>query len=210
MNRPYLSISITILSTLFIVVLFFVLQRRNRTIIHRVESIITEQNEMLRNHAKEQRLAYATLFIKTNIPVTEKRAVFLRLHDDMCYNCYASTIRELYKLEAKFGLSMQAVGAYHYDATFRQTLLDLDWGTRSADNRMVRRDSFPADEAMCPYLFTLDDLGRINNLLFLPKWISVETISMFFESVIRQLGATTYPTGLSINETISHSGQKQQ
>ncbi len=75
----------------------------------------------MRKQAERQRLLYATLFLDPKLAETGRNTIFLRLHDDMCFNCYAPTIRELYKLEEQFDISLQAAGAYHYDATFRQT-----------------------------------------------------------------------------------------
>ena len=117
---------------------------------------------------------------------TGRNTIFLRLHDDMCFNCYAPTIRELYKLEEQFDISLQAAGAYHYDATFRQTLRDLEWRDRAAGNGMPPREALPADEAMIPYLFTLGPDGQIDALLFLSKQIPVETVSAFFGAAVRR------------------------
>ena len=177
MNRRHnILILASILCVILAVTAMFVLQRRNRSVIYRIESTIIEQNEMLRKQAERQRLLYAT----------GRNTIFLRLHDDMCFNCYAPTIRELYKLEEQFDISLQAAGAYHYDATFRQTLRDLEWRDRAAGNGMPPREALPADEAMIPYLFTLGPDGQIDALLFLSKQIPVETVSAFFGAAVRR------------------------
>ena len=186
MNRRYIPILASILCAIFAIAATLVVQRRNRSVIYRIESTIVEQNETLRKQADQQHLFYATLFLDPNLTAAGRNTIFLRLHDDMCFNCYAPTIRELYKLEEQFDISLQAAGAYHYDATFRQTLRDLEWKDRPADNGIPSREALPADEAMCPYLFTLDDDGHIDDLLFLSKRIPVETIAAFFESTLRR------------------------
>ena len=187
MNRRHnILILASILCVILAVTAMFVLQRRNRSVIYRIESTIIEQNEMLRKQAERQRLLYATLFLDPKLAETGRNTIFLRLHDDMCFNCYAPTIRELYKLEEQFDISLQAAGAYHYDATFRQTLRDLEWRDRAAGNGMPPREALPADEAMIPYLFTLGPDGQIDALLFLSKQIPGETVSAFFGAAVRR------------------------
>ena len=112
MNRRHnILILASILCVILAVTAMFVLQRRNRSVIYRIESTIIEQNEMLRKQAERQRLLYATLFLDPKLAETGRNTIFLRLHDDMCFNCYAPTIRELYKLEEQFDISLQAAGA---------------------------------------------------------------------------------------------------
>ena len=99
MNRRHnILILASILCVILAVTAMFVLQRRNRSVIYRIESTIIEQNEMLRKQAERQRLLYATLFLDPKLAETGRNTIFLRLHDAMCFNCYAPTIRELYKL----------------------------------------------------------------------------------------------------------------
>ena len=92
MNRRHnILILASILCVILAVTAMFVLQRRNRSVIYRIESTIVEQNEMLRKQAERQRLLYATLFLDPKLAETGRNTIFLRLHDDMCFNCYAPT-----------------------------------------------------------------------------------------------------------------------
>ena len=186
MKQGRIPILVSISCAILAIALMFVLQRRNRSIICRIESTIVEQNETLRKQSEQKRLLYATLFFDPNLAAAGRNTIFLRLHDDMCFNCYAPTIRELYKLEERFDVSLRAVGAYHYDATFRQTLRDLEWRARASGNGIPPREALPADEAMRPYLFTLGKDRRIDALLFLSKRIPVETVAEFFGMAARR------------------------
>lgn len=86
MNRRHnILILASILCVILAVTAMFVLQRRNRSVIYRIESTIIEQNEMLRKQAERQRLLYATLFLDPKLAETGRNTIFLRLHDDMCF-----------------------------------------------------------------------------------------------------------------------------
>lgn len=85
MNRRHnILILASILCVILAVTAMFVLQRRNRSVIYRIESTIIEQNEMLRKQAERQRLLYATLFLDPKLAETGRNTIFLRLHDDIC------------------------------------------------------------------------------------------------------------------------------
>ncbi len=186
MNRRHnILILASILCVILAVTAMFVLQRRNRSVIYRIESTIIEQNEMLRKQAERQRLLYATLFLDPKLAETGRNTIFLRLHDDMCFNCYAPTIRELYKLEEQFDISLHR----------RSLSLRCDIPANAPRSRMeivrpamacLPEKRFPADEAMIPYLFTLGPDGQIDALLFLSKQIPVETVSAFFGAAVRR------------------------
>ncbi len=71
MNRRHnILILASILCVILAVTAMFVLQRRNRSVIYRIESTIIEQNEMLRKQAERQRLLYATLFLDPKLAET--------------------------------------------------------------------------------------------------------------------------------------------
>ena len=66
----------SILCVILAVTAMFVLQRRNRSVIYRIESTIVEQNEMLRKQAERQRLLYATLFLDPKLAETGRNTHF--------------------------------------------------------------------------------------------------------------------------------------
>ena len=69
MNRRHnILILASILCVILAVTAMFVLQRRNRSVIYRIESTIIEQNEMLRKQAERQRLLYARFSLTRNWP----------------------------------------------------------------------------------------------------------------------------------------------
>lgn len=112
--------------------------------------------------------------------------VYLRLHDGICANCYINSIIDMYTaLSGTVPVSI--IGSYPYRSTLTDMLRDHKLTDTDLMNDISLLNSIPADSANSPYIFTLNDRGAVNSLLFLDKSVmNRERMNAYIRTLVNE------------------------
>ncbi len=94
--------------------------------------------------------------------------VYLRLHEGVCASCYVNSIIDIYKALSDM-IPVSIVGSYSYRSAYDDLLRDCNMAEADSVNDISILNHIPADSANIPYIFTLNDRGAVNSILFLDK-----------------------------------------
>lgn len=104
--------------------------------------------------------------IKRNIP---KDVCILRLHDGICLSCYAENIQK-FEAETHYfkNIRLFVLGSYNFISQLKTELKSMNIDNISFLN-LPSSYILPADSIGRPYVFLLNENGRVNNLYFFQK-----------------------------------------
>lgn len=184
-ETPIIIIVIAI-SVLFLIFISLT-KRHNNVLIFNIEKQLIEANSNYDLLKRQESLAYKTIGTYRE-PIRNKESIiFLRLHEHICFNCYAPALSNLQSYLRPFTNTYKIIilGSFKYNSR-------LDWISKEFNledyyHINVPSDSLGADELNSPYFFTVSKDSKINHILFFDKYTDNSHKISLFLSMLNSL-----------------------